>query len=145
MNVDRIIAVLNELLVRERDALSLRLFESTVFISRLSIDSSRVARSIVARAEDHTSKLVQLILDLDGSPRPPKNSISSADLHYQELNFVLPRLAEDQKRLLAAYRRGAELVGEHQGASALVAEIAADHERSIADIERLLQEHAAAV
>lgn len=145
MNLDRIIAVLNELLVRERDALSLRLFESTVFISRLSIESSRVARAIVARAEDHTSKLVQLILDLDGSPRPTRNSITSADLHYQELNFVLPRLAADQKKLLAAYRRAGELVGEHQGASSAVAEIAIDHERSIADIERLLQEHAATV
>lgn len=128
------LAVLNELLLREECSLPYRFVESTLFVSSASLDDLDVLRSMVAASKEHAARLVSVMADLGGTPAPRVGDLATADLHFQELHRVLPRLIADQERLVEAYRIAAGRVGPHPRATALVGEIIQRHE---ADLDAL--------
>lgn len=126
--------VLNELLVRETQSLAPRLFESAVFVSRLSVRGHRIVQRMAQANARHASSLAAMIVRLGGVPGPRAGNLLTADLHFQELRAVVPRLVANQDALVASYRGATGRVSTEPRAARLVAEILAEHERDLADL-----------
>ena len=133
-----IVDVLNSLLAAEQRAITPRLFESTVFVSRASIRDERLASRLTEANASNGARLAGLIVERGGTPAPRQPDVMTADLHYLDLHFVLPRLIADHERLLNRYRDAATRLGGDRQAAELVARITADHEREVADLRALL-------
>ncbi|MDO8629360.1 MAG: hypothetical protein Q7R41_02605, partial [Phycisphaerales bacterium] len=99
MNDAPLIAVLNELLAAEQQNLAPRLFESTLFVSRLDVEAYDVVRAMAQACREHCAALTELILEFGGQPAPRTGDVTTADLHFLELHYVLPRLIADQRFL----------------------------------------------
>lgn len=126
--LEDVIAILNELLGREQEALVPRLFESTVFVSQLSIDGWEWARRAARANRAATERLAELIIELGGVPAPRRGRLASADLHYQELRTVQPRIEKDLEELIRYYRAAARQLGSHPQAASVIAETLQEHE-----------------
>ena len=137
-DTDSVIDALNEVLSCEQRALAPRLFESTVFISRLSVDSWRVAESMVHSNHAHQAALTGLIGELGGVPGLRPCDVMTGDLHFQELRRVLPRLISSQEKLVVACRSVLERLGSQPRAVELVTSILARHQ---GDLESLRDLH----
>jgi len=138
MNAPSVLSVLNELLTRESQSLAPRLFESTVFVSRLSVADHLAAQRIAEANARHGSALAGLITDLGGVPGPRTGNVLTADLHFQELHYVLPRLIANHEALIASYRLAAQRVTGEPTAVKLLAEILSQHEHELADLRGLM-------
>ncbi len=137
MDADSVIDALNEVLSCEQRSLAPRLFESTVFISRLSVDSWRVAESMLHSSHDHQAALTGLIGELGGVPGLRPCDVTTGDLHFQELRCVLPRLIASQEKLVASCRSVVERLGPDPRAVELVNSILARHEGDLASLREL--------
>lgn len=137
MDTDSVIDALNEVLLCEQRALAPRLFESTVFISRLSVDSWRVAEAMVHSNHANRAALTVLIGDLGGVPGLRPCDVTTGDLHFQEVRCVLPRLISSQEQLIASCRSVVERLGSEPGAVELVTSILARHEGDLASLREL--------
>ena len=80
-------------------------------------------------------ELVELILQLRGSPVTPRRSTTSSDMHYVELSHLLPRLVANVGGLVETYE-AAGVCGNAE-ADALLARILADHRCHLAELEEL--------
>jgi len=127
----RAVAVLNDLLAAENRSLAPRLFESTVFVSRFDIDAHRLVQRMNRAAREHAASLTSLILDLGGEPNPLRLDVSTADLHFLELHAVLPRLIDDQSRVVRAYSRAGASLAHAPRVAAVVARFLAEHQQSL--------------
>ena len=137
MDEPNVVDVLQELLQAEQCALAPAVFESTVFISRLSLDDERVARRLAEAVRRHGAALAEMILRRGGTPGPREPNLAAADLHYQELHHVLPRLIDDQQRLVDLYRRAVERLADDPEAQHLVTDILHQHERALEELRNL--------
>ena len=137
MNAQNTIGVLNELLASEQSSLALRLLESTVFVSQLSVEDLSTVKRMARASEEHGAKLADLIIQLGGVPGLRVGDTRSADLHYQELHRALPRLVSDREALVKKYERAAEFVAADPRAARLVAELLGGHRTLLA----LAQDH----
>jgi hypothetical protein len=137
MNDAPLIAVLNELLAAEQQNLAPRLFESTLFVSRLDVEAYDVVRTMAQTCREHCSALTELILDLGGQPAPRTGDVTTADLHFLELHYVLPRLIADQRLLEHKYSVAAPRVAAEPGAAALVSRVLDRHRRDLVRIQSL--------
>lgn len=137
MDKHDIIAVLNELVRLEQAGTALRLMESMVFVSPMSVDALTAVERLAEAAEFHTAELSRLVLRLGGAPAYRAADPRSADLHFQEVAFVLPRLITEQKVLLAKYDLAAERLTDDPKASALVAQLADRHRETISELALL--------
>ncbi len=138
MNAPSILSVLNELLTRESQSLAPRLFESTVFVSRLSVAGHMAAQRIAEANARHGSALAALIAELGGVPEPRMGNVLTADLHFQEMHYVLPRLIANHEALIASYRLAAQRVTSEPAAVKLVSEILSTHERELSELHALM-------
>ena len=134
MQDDTVIATLNELLAAEQGSLIPRLMESAVFVSRLEIAADLVIRGTARTVVKDTAELTRLILDLGGEPAPPRFNLATADLHYQDVRHVLPRLLADQLALVRTYTLASPRLAGAPRAAAVVSGILARHQ---ADLEKL--------
>ncbi|MHC5110427.1 MAG: hypothetical protein ACYTHJ_11175 [Planctomycetota bacterium] len=125
------IALLNELLALEQRQLSLRLTESTVFVSRMSVEQSQVIRRLNRLAEEHGASLCKAITATGGVPGMRVGDIHTAHLHFQELHHVWPKLIEDYEHLVSAYRLAAERLSPYPAAAKIVGDIHASHQKSV--------------
>ncbi len=137
MDTRTIVEILNELLAREQHNLVTRLLESTVFISHLSVDILNNVRNMARASEQHGSWLADAILGLGGVPGPRLADAQSADLHYQELCQLLPRLAADRKALAHKYTLAAQRIGADPGTAELVARIHERHREELTSLQHL--------
>jgi len=128
------VVILNELLVSEQRSLASRLFDSTLFVSRLSLPAQAIFRRMAEAARDHGAALTELIRDLGGMPDPRSSDASTADLHFLELHYVLPRLAADQERLVRKYVLAAQRVPRESRGVGLITRILERHQE---DLKRL--------
>jgi hypothetical protein len=128
--------ILNELLALERTNFGRRLLESTVFVSSLSVDDQLLVERIARAGDENAAKLTELVLRMGGVPGPRVTDPSVADLHYQELAHVLPRLISDREVLVRKCSLAAQkLVGEPT-ALAAVQRILARHREELAALQR---------
>jgi len=137
MNDTLPIAVLNELLIAEQQNLAPRLFESTLFVSRLDVEAYNVVRAMAEACREHCAALTELILDLGGQPAPRTGDVTTADLHFLELHYVLSRLIAEQRFLESKYAIAAPRVSAEPRAAALVSRVLDRHRRDLARIESL--------
>jgi hypothetical protein len=137
MNREQAIAILNELLSREQRALAPRLFEATTFISRLSVTGLEIAQRIAEANLEYREQLTEAVLALGGSPGPRASDLSTADLHYQELHYVWPRLIRDHEALLEAYHVAAARLAGEPVAEQVVKNILNSHERELAGLKQV--------
>ena len=134
MDQGLVVAILNELLTLEQRSLAPRLLESTVFVSDLSVAAFSLVQRMAQATGDHTAALTKLILDCGGSPGPRSPSVATADLHFQELQHVLPRFIADQEAFVRRYTTAAERLSGEPRALALVTRILQRHQQ---DLEKL--------
>lgn len=137
MNHDAINDVLNGLLALEQSALSRRLVEATVFVTRLALPEIELVRRMVRESDEHCAWLVALIIDLGGEPAPRGGDLRSADLHFQELHYLLPRVIEEAERVVRGYDRAVEQVAPEPRAARLVARILARRKASLEALRRV--------
>lgn len=129
--------VLNELLALEQRRLAVRLIESGVFISQLSVVEGIELRRIAAESRTHCACLVDAIAARDGTPGPRVGDLRSADLHYQELRHVWPRLVADHEALVRRYRAAVDRLSPAPDAAAIIARILARHEADLQTLHHL--------
>ncbi len=141
MTTPRVIAVLNELLAAEGSNLLPYLANCTTFISWASADDVDLVQGMVDEEQEHLEWLVQLILDLRGSPGPRTGAIEAGSLHYVELHTLLPRIEQAETRVLARYEAAAGAVAGEPRAAALVSRIADRHRAHLDELRRLIQRH----
>lgn len=129
--VSTVTDILNEVLALEQCSLCARLMESTVFVSTAALEELSIVKRMAQTDAQHTASLVDAILQRGGSPGPRVGDIRSADLHFQDLHYVLPRLVEDRKRLVQKCTLAAQRIAADADASGLIASIAAHHQEEL--------------
>lgn len=127
MTSNEIVDILNTLLVAEQASAVERLLESTVFVSWASADEYPVVKRIAREDEQHCEWLVDLIDAHRGAVRPRSGDVRSADMHFQELDYLLPRVIENEKAILRKYEVAAGRLGPAPDAAALINKIIARH------------------
>ncbi|HEY3245903.1 MAG TPA: hypothetical protein VGM03_21385 [Phycisphaerae bacterium] len=135
------IGILNELLAVESANLLPRLAESNAFISWASADEVESVGRMVAEERAHVEWLVELILDLRGSPGPRVGTIDAAALHYVELHALLPRIERAEADVLKRYETLAPALGAEPRAAALVSRITARHREHLEQLRRIMRDH----
>ncbi len=131
MHEAQIVAILNELLTLEQQSLAHRLLEATVSVTSLSVPVWVLVQRITAATRDHSAALARLILDLGATPAPRRNLITSADLHFQDLHRVLPRLIADQEAIVRSYTVAARRLSDDPRALAVVTRILQQHQKDL--------------
>lgn len=137
METQTIVAILNELLMTEQGSLAVRLTESTVFVSHSSVEDSRIVQQMVRAGEEHGAWLTHAILQLGGVPGPRNPDTMSADLHFQELRRLLPRLLADREALVRKYALAAQRFGRERQAGEVVGRILERHQEELTSLQRL--------
>lgn len=125
MSDESVAAALNALLAAEQRAIAPRLFESTVFVSNASVAVAQLARRLASVSRSNQQALADQVMALGGAPVLRRGDARSADLHYQELRAIVPRLIADYEHLVEQYRAAGPLVSSDPASSALVARLLA--------------------
>lgn len=137
MDKAQIVAILNELLTLEQRSLAPRLLESTVSVSGPSVPALVLVQRMTAATRDHGAALAKLILDLGGTPSPRRYLIATADLHFQDLQHVLPRLVIDFEAIVRSYTLAAQRLSDEPRALALVTRILQQHQQDLQSLSEL--------
>lgn len=140
MDLDSVCAILNELLAAEQRAIAPRLFESTVFVSALSISEFPVVQRIVQQAQRNCERLTTKILECGGVPAPRLPVAAMANMHFQDLHHVVPLVIADQEALVRTYKAAAQQLAPEPGAAELVTRILELHFDELEELRRLLEE-----
>ena len=138
MSEESVAAALNTLLAAEQQLLANRLFESTVFVSNASVTAAQLTARLAAQSRLNQEALAQRIIALGAMPALRRGDTRSADLHYQELRAVLPRLVADYERLVERYRAVGAPVSEDPESSRLVARVLAVLDQELRSLKDLL-------
>ena len=125
------VGILNELLALERRSLPVRLLESTVFVSRLAVEDLVMVKKMARAGEQDAAWLADAILQRGGAPSPRVADAQSADLHFQELHQLLPRLVTDRQALIRKYELAAGRLGANPDAAAVISRILDHHRREL--------------
>lgn len=140
---DRTVDILRELLRAEEASLVPRALESVVFISTLSVVHGTKIQRITRQCEEHQAWLSEMILESGGAPAPRVGNTSSADLHFQALDRMLPRIMADHERLLNLHRKAAGLLVEQPRATAVIERIIVRLQEHVATFGSLINDGAA--
>lgn len=119
MSNEAAIDLLNDLLQHEERSLLPRLRESMVFVSWACAGELQAVERMIDEENEHRRWLVEAITRLGGDPLPGLADIRSASIHFLELDFVLPRVVESHRSLLAAY----EAAGSQTSSNPVVSEV----------------------
>lgn len=137
MSNEAAIDLLNDLLQHEARSLLPRLRESTVFVSWAAAGEHLIVERMIDEANEHRGWLVEAITRLGGDPLPGLADIKSASIHFLELDFVLPRVVESHRSLLAAYEAAASEASSHSVASEVVLRTIERHRKHGKQLEQL--------
>lgn len=133
-----IVDILNELLLQEQGGVAPRVAESTAFVSDKAIPERLFLDRLVSSIQRHCRDLVDAIVEMNGEPALRHYDANTADLHFQDLRFALPRIASDLKELAHKYSLAGTRVASNRMASALVARNLAGHQAHLSELQRLL-------
>jgi hypothetical protein len=132
-----VVEVLRELLVKEQRCLAFRLLESTVFVSDAAVNDLSAVKEIARESNENSASLTKLILELRGAPVLRTGDMATADLHYQAVEYVLPRLVEDREALVHSYRDAVEKVSQEHRAGDLLTRILSRHQEELHCVKQL--------
>lgn len=134
MDSQTIVAILNELLAVEQSSVLARLNESTVFVSRLSAEASAKVKKMAAAQREHCAWLGESILTHGGTPGPRVQDMTSGDLHFQELHYVMPRLIADREAIIAKYKLAVDRLSAEPAVVGLISRILARHQDELTSL-----------
>ncbi len=135
--------ILNMLLAAEQSSAIERLRESTVFVSWASADEYPIVKRIARETNEHCAWLVDLIDRNHGYVRPRAGDLRTADMHFQELDYLLPRVIEHERSTLKKYEAAAAKLANQPEAAAVINRIAARRRDQLATLESFLKKRAA--
>ena len=131
------IDIVQELLAAEQASIALRLAESTLFVAPPSAAEASALGRIAGEINEHSAWLVDVLARAGRSPGPRISNLSTADLHFQEISFALPRLTADLTRLAQLCERAATGVATDQAVAPVVARMTDRHRKHLATLETL--------
>ena len=131
------IDIVQELLAAEQASIALRLAESTLFVAPPSAAEASALGRIAGEINEHSAWLVDVLARAGRSPGPRIRNLSTADLHFQEISFALPRLTADLTRLAHLCERAATEVASDQAVTAVVARMTERHRKHVETLEAL--------
>ena len=138
MNAEKIIDILNELLTLEQRRLVTRLDHQTVFVPQSSVKDHSLISRMADEVSEHGAWLADLITELGGVPGLRSGDITSADLHYQDYQRVLPRVLADQKSVIDTYALASDRVAGEPHVHEVVGRILARHRADLDELERIV-------
>ena len=138
MDPQKIVNVLNELLALEQASLAPRLVQCTMFVSRLTVEDSNLVKGMARASTEHAAWLAEAILELGGVPGPRVADAQWANLHYQDVGNVLPRLIADREALIQKYTLAARYVIDEPRATELLARICDRHQQELSTLRPLV-------
>lgn len=124
------IDVLNELLAAHKRSLLLRVMETSPFVSPADAALADTLRHIIAEETEHADWLVEAVVERGGSPVSALPDPRTASIHYVDLCYLLPRIVQDERRILRASEAAAERIKD-PAARELVTRIAERHRRHL--------------
>lgn len=131
------IDIVQELLAAEQASIALRLAESTLFVAPPSAAEASALGRIAGEMNEHSAWLADLLTAAGQSPGPRVSDLSTADLHFQEISFALPRLTADLTRLAHLCERAATEVATDQTVAPVVARMTERHRKHVETLEAL--------
>ncbi len=134
LNLSRI---LDRLSHAEQRSMLPRLRESVVFVSWASADDAGAVAGMIEEEREHVAWLVEMILDLGESPTPCTADVQTTSMHYVELNYMMPRVIQSKRNLIAFYEQNAAALSTSAEASALVARITERHQSHLAKLHQM--------
>lgn len=133
-----VIEILNDLLSLERGSLISHLLASTVFVSRATAREDLVVRRMVREIDEHQRWLVDAIVGLRGGVAPGRPDPRVAELHYQDLRHVLPRVIRNEQRIVEQYEQALPRLGTWPKAAAVASRILARHREHLRELTLFL-------
>ena len=133
-----IVDILNDLLDQEQRGVSLRVAESTTFVSDEAIPERLFLDRLIGSIQIHSRDLVDAIVAMGGEPAMRRYDAATADLHFQDLRFVLARIESDLKELVRRYSLAGPRVADSRMASSLVGRNLAGHQAHLSELQRIL-------
>ncbi|MEK6797693.1 MAG: hypothetical protein AABZ12_01870 [Planctomycetota bacterium] len=134
----QVVDILNRVLSAEQGGLAERLLESTMFVSDASLQGAELVRRMAGESRRHCAALAGMVTLLGGAPASRRLDALSSDLHFQELGFVLPRVAAAEAALVFEYRSSASVLGDVPEAAKLVSGMADAHEKNLLQLRKLI-------
>ena len=126
-----IIQIVRELLGLEEFSLIRRVVEAGIYVAPASLPAYSVVQQMGQDGEEHRGWLVERLARLDATPGPSTPDTGCADLHFQDLAQVLPRVVRDVERTVRAYEQAEAGVNGDPGTVDLVSRILIRHRTNL--------------
>ena len=94
-------------------------------------------RWVLERGCEDVQRLIETLIELGGHPGPAVGEIRSADLHYVDLETLLPRVLADQQQMAARYGEAVEALQECGPACEIAGQIAGHHRTRVEYLRKL--------
>jgi hypothetical protein len=138
MDVSRI-EIIQELLALEEMNLVRRLMQATAFVPPSATNAYAVVEEIDAQMEEHSAALVELLLKEDVTPGFGAPDPRCAELHFRQLDNVLPALARDLERMIRIYERSLQGLADEPEAAETASHILARHRENLEKVQGLIK------
>lgn len=138
LDVDQsVVQIIDSLLAVEGTSLLERLTASANYVDVAEADDASRVMAMIDDEKQHARMLVGLLEELDAAPGPRRVDARWADLHYNRIETIFPRLIADKKRLVAEYERASAALASVPRAAQVAGVILARHREHLAKLERL--------
>lgn len=114
---------LNGLLAAESRGLAHHLHTATPYLNADTYRAWRDVKRMLETSGAHARRLSGQLESLELPERPASFAATVANYHYSDLVHLLPLLIEEKRRLVAAYERALQHIGDEPAAAAVVASL----------------------
>lgn len=125
--------MLNELLAAEKRSLLLRLTDTAPFVSSTDAGLADTIRPMIREATERIDRLSETIVALRGTLISTVPDPRTGSVHYVDLRYLLPRIIQDERRVLRVYDAAAERITD-ASARELALSIGECHRRHIKEL-----------
>lgn len=140
MDESRINADLNQLLITMGRSLLQYMGDAWPWTSANEQEVREKLDELVVRQRKQIARLSQLLERRDWAIDFGTYPTEYTDLHYVALDFLLARLVDNQKAVVAAIETAQRACGEEGPARDLLEQILADQRESLTELERLAKQ-----
>ncbi len=131
------IAVLNALIRAERAGIGPRLLEAGVFVEDRSEKVYALADRLAKAAEEHVAELSRLVMERGQTPPAHAVDLRLADLHFQEVGHLLPRIIAEEEQLIRKYDVALTRLKDDPDAVAVVTRLRDRHRTLLEEARKL--------